>query len=361
MNRAVLALTVLISALPITAHANVGARTQGGQRAGEPAGIVEVAITHEELVIDLRPLEQRGRARVTATYHLDNRADAKHLDLVFASGADQLVDFRVTIDQQAVASRLLPAASLPASWHAPTATPLPDGGSLDFTLRGAEQAAGFQLDVAPGPHVLAIAYAAETMTHHADQPTLLHQFAYVLSPARTWAGFGGLDVTVLVPPSWTAALAPAMPRTGDTFEATFPSIPADAIAVTVSAPLGAYRIVGTAAWGLLALVTIGGGVMVHRYARARERRRARAGMPSAPGRAAFGLGAGWATAFLAASLFMIFGPTLALPASQVDHRGYGNVVATLFFVVLSAVVFGFGLGLALRAGRRGHAAAGDDR
>lgn len=352
----VLVLGLLLSALPGSATANVGAPTRGGQRAGEPTGIVDVAITRKELVIDLRKLPDDGPVTVAATYQLENRAGARRLDLVFASGADELVDLRISFDDRPLATRLLDGAILPASWQAPTETPLPGGGTLGFTLERANGTAGFQLDVPPGRHELAISYAARAMTHHARHPVLLHQFGYVLSPARTWAGFGGLDVTVHTPPGWIAAITPAMPRTGDALHATFTNIPADAIALTVHAPLGAYPILGIVSSILLALVILGGGVLVYLTAYRRQQRRAQAGEPCTRGPAAFVVGALWATAFLAAGVFAILGPDLALPEQQIDRRGYGDGFAVVFVVMLSPVVFGLGLGLGLRAGRRGHAA-----
>ena len=354
MTRVMLSQVLLIIAAPDLASANAGRPTSDGFPAGDPSGIVDVAITHEELVIDLRPLADRGLVLVRATYHLDSPAGAKQLDLVFASGVGRLADFQVALDNRMLASKLVAGADLPKSWRPPATTPLPEGGDLGFDVRLADASFGFQLDVAPGAHELVISYAAEAVAHHARQPTILHQFAYVLSPARTWGGFGGLDVTVQVAPGWIMAVTPAMTRAGDTFTGTYPAIPADAIALTARAPLGAYSIVAVAAWVLLGLVTIGGGVLVYLIALTRERRRARAGKLCAPGLAAFGLAALWATAFLAAALFMLFGSSLALPDNQVDHRGYAGAIAALFFMLLSVGVFALGIWLGLRGGRRAH-------
>ncbi len=351
-----LVVAALLIASSHVAIANVGAPTFGGQQAGEPAGIVDVAITHEELVIDLRPLAQQGLVTVAATYHLDNRATAKRLDLVFASGAEGLVSFHVTLDRKEIETRLVTGRDLPTSWRTPTSTPLPGGGELGFDLRHEGGTAAFQLDVAPGPHELVISYAAEAMTHHAHEPNLMHQFAYVLSPARTWAGFGGLDVTVLVPPAWTAAITPAMTRTGDTLRARFADLPADAIAVTVTAPLGAYRLVGVATWILFALSLFGGGLLVHRIAYGAERARSARGILSGEGRTTFALAAAWGTVFVVSGGFMLFGPALALPEGQADHRGYGGAFAMLLVLMVSVVVFVIGLVLGRRGARLGHAA-----
>jgi hypothetical protein len=358
MNRFVLA-ALMILALAAPARANAGPPSYGGQPAGEPAGMTRVAIAREHLVIDLRPLahdgqtSRFGRVSVEATYQLDNQGAAQHLDLVFASGANELVEFLVTLDGQPVASQLVSGATLPDSWKAPTSTPLPDGGDLGFTLRNAYGTAGFTLDVPPGRHVLAISYLAEAMTHHVGEPTVRHQFAYVLSPARAWAGFGGLDVTVHTPPGWIAALTPAMTRTGDTFKASYDSLRADSIALTVYAPLGAYRIVQTAGWILFALLTLGGGPLVRRAARGIALRRAHDDKITlrSPFPPAGGLSAIWAAAVLAAGGFALFGADLALPAGQADHRGLGDAFFFMTIVFLSLVVLVLGIWIGVRASR----------
>ena len=334
------------------ASANVGASTHGGTLAGEPEGIANIAIAHEELRIDLRPLATGGRAAVAATYHLDNRGDAQHLDLVFAAGANELGELRVVLDNRAITSHPVASASLPPTWRAPATTPLPDGGELGFGLTQQAGAAGFALDLAPGVHVLAITYTADAMLHHANAPVLLHQFAYVLAPARTWAGFGGLAVTLEVPPGWIAAVAPALARTGATLTGAFTSLPADAIAITVHAPLGAYGLIRTLAWIALVIVVLGGGIALYRIARAVDRRRVAAGLIGRPGLTALGLAMLWSTACLAAGVLVVFGPPTALPDGQADHRGYGDAFATLGVLALAGVLFLVGIALGLRAARR---------
>jgi hypothetical protein len=337
---------------PRAASANVGPRSWGGQLAGEPAGIHDIAILREELAIDMRPLAGDGRVRVTATYHLDNRAAEQALDLVLASGSGEPAESRVTLDGGDVATALRLDVVLPASWQAPAATPLPDGGELDYELRERGAPLGFRLTVPPGRHALAVSYAADAVYRYDDEPTVLRQFAYVLSPARSWAGFGGLDVTVRLPAGWKAGVSPALARGGDTLHAVFSGVPADAIALTVAAPAGAYWLVRYAAGALFAVVALGGGVAVSRAAAARQRRRWAAGkLPSLL--AALVGGGAWSAAFLAAGLFAIFGPGLALPAHQADHHdGYGQVFAAMLVVIGALLVLPIGVGVARAAGRR---------
>jgi len=356
-HRAGAALAAVIVLAPLAATANVGPPSWGGQLAGEPAGITGVAILREDLVIDLRPLAEDGQVAVSAVYHLDNRAAEQHLTLVFASGSGKPGDFRVTLDARPIASALIPGATLPASWRAPGSTPLPDGaGELDYELRDEAAPVGFQLDVAPGRHELSISYAADAVRHHHGEPTLLRQFAYVLSPARAWAGLGALDITVHVPPGWRAGVSPALARDHDTLHAELTGVPADAIALTVQAPAGAYGVVRGAGGALFAIVAIGGGVAVYLRTRSRERRRASAGkLPSVV--AAFGRAAAWGAGFLAAGQLAIFGPDLALPVGQADHYGYGQGLAAMAVGIGSVLVIVIGVWIARIAGRRAHAAA----
>jgi hypothetical protein len=354
---AAIALGALIALAPLAAMANVRPRSSGGQLAGEPVGITDIAILHEHLMIDLRPLANAGQVGVAATYHLDNRAGAKHLDLVFASGSDTLSAFRVTLDGQPIASALRPGATLPASWQDPPSTPLPDGtGELDYELRDHAAPVGFQLDVAPGRHELSISYAADAMLHHHGEPTVMRQFAYVLSPARAWAGFGGIDVTVHAPPGWHAGVSPALARKGDTLHGKLPGVPADAIAVTVQAPSGAFVLWRYASNALFAIVAIGGGFTVYRRTRVRERQRATAGNPRSV-LATLGRAIAWASAFFGAGLLAIFGPGRMLPAGQADHDGYGQAIAAIAVGIGAVLALLIGVWLASLAGRRAHAAS----
>ena len=86
-------------------RANVGPPASGGQIVAEPIGIKDIAIAHETLTIDLRPLGTNGRARVEAVYQLQNRGAEKKLDLLFASGSADVSDFYVWLDDQPVAQR----------------------------------------------------------------------------------------------------------------------------------------------------------------------------------------------------------------------------------------------------------------
>ncbi len=80
-------------------------------------------------------------------------------------------------------------------------------------------------------------YEAVASSHRTGAPTVYWQLGYVLAPAREWGGFGGLAVTVHLPPNWDAAASLPLTRDGDTLKGSFPNLPADALGLTAQAPV----------------------------------------------------------------------------------------------------------------------------
>ncbi|HEX7241277.1 MAG TPA: hypothetical protein VF263_13465, partial [Longimicrobiaceae bacterium] len=92
----------------------------------------------------------------------------------------------------------------------------------------------FRVALAPGRHEIRVRYPATSSTYvDEDQVTAAQQLAYVLAPARDWAGFGGVDVRVDVPRGWRAAAQPELRREGDALVGSWDRLPADALALTV--------------------------------------------------------------------------------------------------------------------------------
>jgi hypothetical protein len=335
--------------MPLTARANVGPPALGGHVVAEPVGIADMEILDETLTIDLRPLTRNELVRVEAVYHLHNRAAEKTLDLLFASGSAVMANFQVTLDDRPLASRSAPAAPLPPSWRAPNQTPgIGKGSALEYLhYRPREvKPVAFTATIPPGRHSLEVRYAAEAATHLLGSPTVYRQFAYVLAPAHAWSGFGGLDVTVHVPPGWLAASAPALNRDGDTLRERFTELPADALALTVQAPGGwAHAALSYGSLSLLGLVLLGGPVVMWWGGRARGRSLLR---PRSSGRRGWAwpisiaLCLGWAAALLGTGLVAIFAPDWVLPADQISHYGYGQALALIGVVLLTALAVPFG-------------------
>lgn len=132
------------------------------------------------------------------------------------------------------------------SWSPPRWTPGFDGDvDLPYEAeRDRSEDPRFALHVAPGEHQLVVSYSTSAGAYFCE-PTLCWQLPYVLAPAKTWGGFGGLDVTVRVPEAWRFASEPALAPDGEAMRATFTELPANALAMTLQAPATAgYRAAG---------------------------------------------------------------------------------------------------------------------
>ena len=353
MTRLALAAGFLLAvAGPVAA--NAGLPYSGGQVAGEPGGIRNVRIVRETLVIDLRPVADNGKAAVDATYQLHNAGPRQSLDLLFAVGSDDASEFEVLFDGRPVPASPAPGAPFPAPWQTPRQTPgFGEGRPLDYApgMRGSHGAklVGFSLAVEPGAHTLAARYRVATATNRLGDPVRYHQFAYILAPARSWDGFGGLDVTVHLPVGWEAVASPGLARDGDTLRASFPGLPADSLAVTFRAPVGDwYRRLLAITQGLFAVAGFAGLVACWLVGRWRGRRAARAEAEAAPRVPriwpwAVGVGVLWSAAFLATGFLAIFAPDAALPEGQASAYGYGEIfeAVALFILAPNVVVVGF--------------------
>ncbi|HEX8273616.1 MAG TPA: hypothetical protein VF615_13345 [Longimicrobiaceae bacterium] len=232
-------LAAVLLAVPASARGNMAEPYTGparaGHAAGEPSGgLRQVFIERERLHIDLRPLADDRPARVEAVYRLRNDGPARALDLVFVAAALAAGEHGVWVDGRPVASVRDTAGALPPSWRVPAATPaLGSDAPLAYQVEG-EGTLSFRVALAPGRHEIRVRYPATSSTWvDEDEITAAQQLAYVLAPARDWAGFGGVDVRVDVPRGWRAAAEPELRREGDALVGSWDRVPADALALTV--------------------------------------------------------------------------------------------------------------------------------
>jgi hypothetical protein len=260
INRAAaLAVTsLLLLSAAAGARANMAVR-QPGSRPGdaprEPSGgLKSVRILSETLVIDMRPLKGLRPAVVEATYVVSNEAGEHSLDLVFVAasmrpgaawawkgGAWSPVaglpeaERGVWLDGRSVEARAAAdETGLPAAWSPPSTTPglKPGQGELPLKSEG-DGTLSFRVTLTPGRHELRVRYEARPGAYaDARSDAVYWQLGYVLSPAREWAGFGGLEAKVLLPAGWHAAARPEMRREGDALVAHWDALPADTLAVT---------------------------------------------------------------------------------------------------------------------------------
>ncbi|UHQ24786.1 hypothetical protein LVB77_08940 [Lysobacter sp. 5GHs7-4] len=345
--RARLMAIALLCAAP--AWANMGKPWREALLVAEPRGFDAVRIVHEDLRIDLS--YQPDLAEVQVDYRLHNTGPAVRLRPVFATGANGVAQFQARLDGRPIAAQPLQQPTLPKTWQPPATTPgLSGEAPRSYEV---DQADSLALDfvLPPGQHDFSVSYRAPIMQSMRDGPTLLYQFAYVLAPARSWAGFGGLDVRVTVPDGWRFASEPALridPQDRDPYRdeyrGRYAALPADAIAITTQAPPGiGYQVLSWATLLLLGLAVLGGWSWCAMTGNAIARRAERA---AAIGRAQtrrvwpYGLAAGavWGLAVTYTGLAAVYAPERLLPQGQGYHFGYGQGLAAIAVVALAILL-----------------------
>jgi hypothetical protein len=229
--------TLLLWLAPQPASANMANPILPGDPIGEPSPALQtLTIENEMLTLDLRPLAADKAARVGATYMIRNDGATTRTDLLFVAAALSAGAAEVALDGTPVPFHRAPTRALPSSWQPPATTP-GLGGRADLAYHTPNsRGLRFALTMPPGRHTIAVHYAARATAYSDGVPTRYWQLGYVLAPARQWAGFGGLDVSVHLPAGWSAASRPLLARQGDELTAHFTDIPADTLALTVQDP-----------------------------------------------------------------------------------------------------------------------------
>lgn len=337
---------------PFPAQANVGPPSSGGQVVAEPVGIEEIEIRREVLQIDLRPFAENEPANVLAEYQLENHGAEKSLSLLFASGSAEVSQLTVFLDEKPIPSRPAPQTPLPESWLPPKETPgLHGNPPIPYLEYGSQPAIPYEMTVVipEGSHKIRVQYRAEGSVHRTGRPTLYHQFAYILAPARAWSGFGGMDVTIQIPRNWIVSCNLPLQRTGDILSGNFSELPADAIALTTQAAVSdTYDLANEGLYWLYLLTAFLGPAFC--WKKGRELGRELAKTPDEtqqsriwPTSLMAGMLAGLTT--LGTGLLAVFVPDLLLPANQITHYGYGQIFYVIGVVLLSSYVVMIGFGV----------------
>ncbi len=227
-------------AVPVPAYANAAPAVF----LPEPGGLVvptttpDVRIDREVLHFDLT--DTRGSALVRASYELANLADRPvSLDLLFVAPGGE--DFSVVLDGRTLPVSATTGVAMPEAWTVNLAID-PVSGEEYRTVTPAVSARpktwAFRLDLpARGGGKLEATYRARYGTDRARQEYMVRMVEYVLGPAKNWAGFGTLEVTILAPSDFAVASVPAIPRaenTGQTvrYSAIFQGVPADVLRIS---------------------------------------------------------------------------------------------------------------------------------
>lgn len=333
-----LAALLLVAAAPGAAFANMANPYNAGDPVGEPFGqLKNIAIEHEALKIDARPLANDAPALVSATYDVRNDGAATNLDLQFVATAlsnetaRQKAQTGVQFDGQGVPVSVGSLATLPPSWKPPTTTPgLAGHDPLSYRTHS-NRAINFTVTVPPGQHHIQVQYPATASSYSLDSPVRFWQLGYVLAPAKNWASFGKLDVEVDLPSGWSGATEPALTRQGDVLRGSFNGIPADSLALTFQAPVpvtSTFNWLGIAfAAGLVLAVFL--GVVAGRWLGRRGRSAWWALIPSAVG------AVGWS--FLLVVATALSDSPLTVPDGQAAwtyNYGLGFEMIALVFIAL---------------------------
>lgn len=317
-----------------TVLANMASPIRAGNALGEPsADLSFIRIERETLTIDLRPLSNGSPAVVEAVYKVRNEGEGRALDLIFVANSMTADGGGVWLDEERVPSRSGDAQGLPESWQPPRTTPRIGGGApLSYEVKR-EGAMTFTLQLAPGEHAIRVRYQAQATANSSDKsPTIYWQLGYVLSPARSWAGFGGLDAKVMLPAGWSAASDPSMKREGDTLVGTWTELPSDALALTVQSPPPQGQALYTTLKVLIFVVGLLVCLMVGWLAGRWLGRRQRTSAWALP--LSLALAFLWGLSFFLSDVAMMDAVKSRLGAQAPWTNGYGVFVTLIYFMAM---------------------------
>ena len=336
----VLSRAALLLLLATAASANMASPVEPGAPAGEPAtSLAGLRVAREALTLDLRALARTRLATVQAEYRIVNAGPARVVALEFLALGEGVQQAQVWLDEQPVPALARDSLAVPALWRTVDETPALDGDPVPYQADASLRTAGglsFVLTIPPGQHTVRVEYRVWPGSYDSgEHPNRVWQLAYSLAPARLWAGFGQLDVRVVVPPGWDAAASLPLRRDGDVLIGRFPGVPGDVLALSVRAPSPPLRLplrlAGVlAALGIVAFV----GAVAGRLA-ARSGRRARAVLPVSV----------LAGALAAAALVALV--SVADDLGDSAAHGYGTVMTMIFVVGPLAFVVGAALAQAV--------------
>jgi hypothetical protein len=376
-------LAVLLATLALArpAAANFGPQ-QGGWN-GEPTGLENLVITRETLTIDLRAANVRRwdelrtdrwreypLATVEVNYRVRNDGNDRTVDLVFASAFpfDEPGDVKVWLNDQLQAPK--GTSGEDGRWPVPK-TMLAPGMTHRieyYAFRNDPQLFHVQVTFPRGYSTLRAHYRTPIgANRERANPTCFWQYAYLLAPARAWAGFGGLDVTVLIPPDWPVATEPELKREGDRLIGSFDSIPDDALTITTQMPAApflhkqaVYRWIKYAAVVPLFALCLW---LSYRITRSPARYLAHQGQPlAAIGCRLFLAGLIWGIAALALAWCWTYGEIFAIGLPQIQTNSSVFFVAAMQFFLLgipvAVVAIPVGMGIAWKVAVRVHLQTG---
>lgn len=335
-------LSLIFNSIEISA--NMAAPSQGGNLTAEPSGLENIFITRETLTIDFRPLGEMKSVMddknvfVEAVYEVENRDADKNLNLIFAVGSKNVQDFEVFVDDQKVEkTEVLETYNLPESWRTSRETPWENGRKLMYNpSQNLTKPISFSLTIPKGKHTLKAKYKSEAAVFLNLGKMKAFQFAYILAPAREWAGFGELDVSVYLPKDWKIETLPQLTREGEVLKGNFKGIPADSLAITVQPPMPAnYNLLRTIFDVLFGIAIFGIPLFIIIFAWFKGNTLKLSWL--------WGIGFSflWAILFFAAGYFSFYGANYLIPEVYYANYGYDDIF-NVFFLIVGSVILLFG-------------------
>jgi hypothetical protein len=226
-----LLLAISLFLVPRGASANISQYFFEGDRSSilAPGGTTAVRVDHEELSF---VLASPGVAEVTAVYHLTNASavvEADDVAFAFVRG------HRWDGDADADARTSIEVDGAPVPFHA-TTDPDKDGrwSTVKRPARGGVRDLGqrvvlllFHIDFEPAKtRAVTVRYLQTATEDDYAAVNGTSGFDYLLSPAKHWASFGPLDISVRVLDEGTRFSSPfAFQPTGDTYRVHFATLP----------------------------------------------------------------------------------------------------------------------------------------
>lgn len=187
--------------------ANVGAPwiEHNGQITGTPFITNHCVITKEILTIDLRPLERQEGALVSAIYFFTSDTSHDSVELVLVADNLRAEEFSITLDGQPVHADTISVTDLPPQWIVELKFENNDSWETQPQRnheRSTTRYVRFRISIDSGAHTLQAKYVANMAVMDLSYFVNEHLFTYVLSPARQWKGYEGLDLQVYIPQGW---------------------------------------------------------------------------------------------------------------------------------------------------------------
>jgi hypothetical protein len=217
---------------PRSARANMAQPSDSGQISGvlEPKTNTAIGIDRETLSFAVA--DDLESANVSASYRMTNgTAAAQSLEVAFAfvqSEREKVLEPTITVDGEAVPHRRADVA---------------DGVSAGWSkLPGKVGLWRFDLRFAPGQsRVVTVQYTQVAAWDRRAKIATTHTFDYLLSPAKRWASFGGVDLTITLPRHarrWTSTAG--LKETDAGYAASLSSLPDGELSFTVMSGQGLW-------------------------------------------------------------------------------------------------------------------------